>query len=254
VSSTFAFISSTALGLLQLLGALADADLEVLAVRLERLVGRREVLLPLDQLDVEGRRRPDLLGELLLQPAHHGAGEDEEAAPGGDVRVDVARRAPDLEGLGEEDDVDADHQRAQERAEHRAAPAQVVAGHDDRQEVEVQEGELRGDEVVDARRAQERYQDEQVLEVRQQVALGTFHDSVARRRDHTNRECPERSPPREDCWWPLARTWSRCCHQASYVSRALRCQRKKRNAAPATDRAAPIAHGRQPETVALIAR
>jgi len=57
-----------ALGLLQLLGALADADLEVLAVRLERLVGRREVLLPLDQLDVEGRRRPDLLGELLLQP------------------------------------------------------------------------------------------------------------------------------------------------------------------------------------------
>ena len=174
-----------ALGLLELLRAVTHPGLEVIAIVLQRLIRRGEGFLALAQLGVQARRVEHLFGQLLLQSSDDRAREDEEAGPRRDVRVDVEGLAADRERLREQHHVDRDHERAEQGPQHRGAPPQEVAGQDDGQEVEVEEGELRRDQVVDDGRAQQRHEHEHVLEIRDEVALDPVQGRTLRSKGWT---------------------------------------------------------------------
>ena len=138
-------------------------------------VGLLQLDLLLLELLVEPPGRCHLIGQLLVQAPDHRAGQDQESAPHRDVGVEVDRPSAHLEPLREHHDEDSDQQHAEHRPQHRAAPAEVVAGKDDRQEVEVEERELERHDVVRGDSDDERHQNEQLLEVADQVRLQAVH-------------------------------------------------------------------------------
>jgi hypothetical protein len=101
------------------------------------------------------------------------------------VRVDVEGLAADRKRPREQHHTDRDHERTEKGSQHRGAPPEEVASQDDGQEVEVEERELRRDQVVDDRRAQQRHEHEHVLEVREEVPFGPVHGGSLRSKRRT---------------------------------------------------------------------
>src|SRR5256885_5365472 len=122
-----------------------------------------------------------------MQPSDDRAGQDEEGPPDYDLEIQcdlwlfrqtALRRQ---KRLGPQVHVHQHRQEGENGAEHGLRSAQVVTSQDDRQKVEVQEGDLLRDEVVDQDGRDEREQDKRLLEILEQVGFEPFQRDTAER-------------------------------------------------------------------------
>src|SRR6266545_6447870 len=120
---------------------------------------------------------PASRGRLLGEPAHHIAGENQEAAPRDEEQHRVLRQArlhaDPLRRLKEEDE------RGDEQAgNHRKAGAAIEARQDDRQIIEAEKRKLLLDQLIDDEQGCDQQQDEDALEVAEEELLRTLQRSL----------------------------------------------------------------------------
>ena len=159
---------------------------QIFGAGLQRQVDHVELILLLLQHLVLPACVLKLPGQLLMQPSDDRASQDEEGPPDEDLKVQgehrLARQIPYRlqKRLGPQVHVHQHHQEGEDGTQHSLRLIQVVAGQDDREKEEVQEGDLLRDEGIHQESRDESEQDKQPLEVLEQEGFAPFQRNAAR--------------------------------------------------------------------------